>query len=257
MHSDAVDYPKSGQPVPLANLPRYKLRAKPDWNAPETIKPDPKRFYTSLRAIGRLFREIDLPAVETIGAAQRRQRRNLRQDGGSRVTTVEGVLESFLREDPEDNEAYEAVFEHVSGFITLGRHENDLVAEMWELLGNYKSQLQTICADHTLSYAKDAMLTEEEAVVGTIVAKCSQPRKRKDLMSKMREQTANLVDDTIQQIAGEDGILPTKTLERAWVAYRLAVLEGEYETFGARSFAWVALSQVFDAIKVIEQAEWI
>lgn len=257
MHSDAVDYPKSGQPVPLAYLPRLKFKAKPDWNAPETIKPDRTRFYPSPRAIGRLFREIDLPAVETVREAQRRQRRNLRQDGEEGYTTVEDILQSFTRDDPQDNTAYETVFEHVSGFITLGQHEDDLVAEMWELLENYKSQLQTICADHTLSYVKDAMLTEEEAVVGTIVAKCSQPRRRKDLMSKMREQTANLVDDTLQQIAGEDGILPTKTLERAWVAYRLAVLESEYETFGVRSFAWVALSQVFDAIKVIEQADWI
>ena len=236
-------------------MPRTKFRIKPDWHAPETIKPDPTRYYTSTRAIGRLFREIELPAVETARQAQGRQRQDLREN--AELPPVENVLRSFVENDPQDDAVYEAVFEHVSGYINLGRHDEDMVAELWELFANYRSQLQTICADHTLSNAKNAMLTEEEAVVGTIVAKCSQPRKRKDLMSKMREQTGNLVDDTQAGIAGEDGIPPNKRLERAWVAFKLAVLEGRYETFAARSFAWVALSEVFDAIKAIEQAEWV
>ncbi|KAI0704900.1 RdRP-domain-containing protein [Cytidiella melzeri] len=254
LHSDAVDYPKSGQPVSLQGLPRLKFRIQPDWHAPETITPDPSRYYQSPRAIGRLFRDIDLPAVSTVRNVQRRQRRILQED---EVATLDDILRSYAEDEPEDHPAYEAVFAHVSGFINNDRYEEGIVAEMWDLFGNYKSQLQSICADHTLSNAKNAMLTEEEAVVGTIVAKCSQPRKRKDLMSKMREQTANLVDDTQAEIAGEDGILPQKRLERAWVAYRLAVLEGEEETFGARSFAWVALGEVFDAIKVIEKADWL
>ncbi|KAI0094703.1 RNA dependent RNA polymerase-domain-containing protein [Irpex rosettiformis] len=255
LHSDAVDYPKSGQPVPLGEMPRLKFRTKPDWNAPETIRPDPSRYYQSARAIGRLFREIELPAVETARQAQRNQRSNLQEN--SQLPSLEDVLHSFAEDEPQDHAVYDAVFEHVSGYINLGRHDEDVVGELWELFENYRSQLQTICADHTLSNAKNAMLTEEEAVVGTIVAKCSQPRKRKDLMSKMREQTGNLVDDTQTGIAGEDGITLGKRLERAWIAFKLAVLEGEYETFGARSFVWVALSEVFDAIKAIEQAEWV
>ncbi len=256
LHSDAVDYPKSGQPVPLSEMPRTKFRPRPDWNAPETTTTlDPNKFYKSHRAIGRLFREIDLPAVQTARETQRAQRRNLQEN--SELPSLEEILRSFVEDDPDDNPLYEAVLEHVSGYINLGHHDEGLVAEMWELFENYRSELQTICADHTLSNAKNAMLTEEEAVVGTIVAKCSQPRKRKDLMSKMREQTATLVEGILEGIAGEDGIMPDKRLERAWVAFKLSALEAEYETFGARSFAWVALSEVFDAIKAIEQAEWV
>jgi hypothetical protein len=65
LHSNAVDYPKSGQPVPLEKIPKVKTRRRPDWHAPETIDPNASsRFYQSRRAIGRLFRAIDLPVQQ-------------------------------------------------------------------------------------------------------------------------------------------------------------------------------------------------
>lgn len=256
LHSDAVDYPKSGQPVALHQLPKTKFNARPDWSAPETATTlDPNRFYASQRAIGRLFREIDLPAVEAVKSEQRRQRRQLQED---QQWSIEEILRSFAEDYVDNHPLYDAVYRRITpDFMLLGRHEDDLVAELWELFENYKSQLQTICADHTLSNAKNAMLTEEEAVVGSIVAKCSQPRKRRDLMSKMREQTSTLIDGILAEIEGDEGTLPLKSLERAWVAFRLAVLDCEYETFGSRSFAWVAMSGIFETIKTIEQSEGV
>src|ERR1700761_7874293 len=62
LHSDAVDYQKSGTPVKQREIPRLKFAAKPDWNAPETIDPG-EEYYRSERAIGKLFRDITLPAV--------------------------------------------------------------------------------------------------------------------------------------------------------------------------------------------------
>jgi RNA dependent RNA polymerase len=73
LHSDAVDYPKSGQPVSIKKIPKLKFPEKPDWNAPETIASASSRFYKSRTALGRLFRAIKLPAV------QRRTRRSTNQ----------------------------------------------------------------------------------------------------------------------------------------------------------------------------------
>ena len=98
------------------------------------------------------------------------------------------------------------------------------------------------------------MLTEEEAAVGTIVAKCSQPRRRKDLMSKLREQTTTLVDGVRFDISGEEGTLPEKSMERGWIAFRIALLEDD--AFGARSFSWIAMGEIFDAIKFIEDSAY-
>lgn len=59
---------------------------------------------------------------------------------------------------------------------------------MSELFDKYASQFESICSSNTVPYWQDAMLTEEHVTVGTIVARSSQPRCRKDLMSKVREQ---------------------------------------------------------------------
>lgn len=230
------------------------MSAKPDWNAPETVTTgsDNTRYYISQRAIGRLCREIDLPAVATIKREQRRQRSHLSE---GQQYTINDVLEDFYQDDIY---AYEdplclALIGRITEFIALDNHEEHVVAEMWELYRNYVSQLQTICADHTLSYERGAMLTEEEAVIGTIVAKCSQPRRRKDLMSRLREQTTSLVEGVQFDLSGEEGTLPQASMKRAWVAFRLTLLEGGI--FGARSFAWIAMGEIFAAIKVIESTE--
>lgn len=69
-------------------------------------------------------------------------------------------------------------------------------------------------------------------------------------MSQMREQMATLVSSIKDEIAGGDTVPLESSLQRAWIAYRLASMEGE--VFGARSFAWIALGSIFDAIKDIE-----
>ncbi|TCD63993.1 hypothetical protein EIP91_004695 [Steccherinum ochraceum] len=255
LHSDAVDYPKSGRPVPLTEIPkhRYHQRQRPDWDAPETkITAETKEYYPSDKYIGRLFREIDLPAVPEAQRAQWDQGRRIRREHEEWMTPDE-VLEAFNDEEDVDEDGEDLVRNAVEGkvlhFIALGRHDDEMVSEVWEIFTSYRSQLQTICADNSISRNRSAMLTEEEAAVGTIVAKCSQPRLRREKISKLREQTNALVQGVAHQLEGEIGTLPEKSLERAWVAYRLSQLT---EYFGAKSFRWIALRQVFDAIRVIE-----
>lgn len=254
LHSDAVDYPKSGNPVPLERIPRLKFKAKPDWNAPETLTRATPDFYESTRAIGRLYRRIELPALRTVTRASRFQRRNL-EDGHE--LTLADILDGFRTPEPHHDNGVQLTVKHrVSEFIILPEEDNvdeDVISRLWELFEYYSSRLRTICADHTLSDSRSAMLTEEEAVIGTIVAKCSQPRKRKDLMSQLREQTATLVASVRDEIAGEIDTPSEKSLERAWIAYNIALMEDDY--FGARSFAWIALGEIFDAIKDIEEED--
>ncbi|KAF7791939.1 hypothetical protein EIP86_002965 [Pleurotus ostreatoroseus] len=248
LHSDAVDYPKSGQPVNLSAIPKLKFKIKPDWNAPETSV-DLSRFYESQKAIGRLFRDIQLPEIDTARRAQNAQRRHLSDNA-----SLEDIIEAFKQPvQYEDGSVSVEVALRVSEFVRIGAYDDDLVAEVWEQYTRYVSELRGICADFTLSYGKDAMLTEEEVVVGTIVAPCPQPRRRRDFMSQMREQATTLVDSVRYDLSGEEGTLPERSLQRSWVAYRLA--EIKEDTFGARSFAWIALGEIFEAIRVIEDTE--
>ncbi|THH34116.1 hypothetical protein EUX98_g35 [Antrodiella citrinella] len=253
LHSDAVDYPKSGRPVSLDQIPRTRFRQLPDYVAPETKETaNTADYYESQHHIGKLYRMITLPALPEVQRAQNAQRRLLRSE---RTVTVEEVLAAFEADHEDDEEdpnlVREAVETHVLNYISLGRHDDVLVSEVWDLFSSYRSELQTICAENTVSRDRSAMLTEEEAVVGTIVAKCPQPRMRRDKISKLREQTNTLVQSVGHQLEGEIGILPEKSLERAWVAYRISLLT-DNEYFGAKSFGWIALREIFDAIKAIE-----
>src|SRR6266581_8657844 len=81
IHSDAVDFAKSGTPVSITTVPKPRSDRKPDWNAPETVDLDDAiGFYQSPKAIGQLFRAIDLPEVQTRNPAERRLRQYVRDD---------------------------------------------------------------------------------------------------------------------------------------------------------------------------------
>ena len=166
LHSDAVDYPKSGQPVPIKKIPRLKFQTRPDWNAPETSNNlDPTKYYESTRAIGRLYRSIELPAVRTANHVARVQRQHLRSGEGD---TIAAFLQQFRRResDMDDDEVYVAVRDHVSGYISAqAPYDDAAVTNAWELFQAYASRLRAICADHTLSNSRTTMLSEEEAVV--------------------------------------------------------------------------------------------
>jgi RNA-dependent RNA polymerase len=246
LHSDAVDYPKSGQPVALSTIPGLRSRDRPDWNAPETANPDPnKGYYKSQRAIGRLFREIDLPEIPRV-------RRVNRKRPGERTT--DKLANKFKQVDFTDEDLKDALpqalRDRVSKFIDIDEITPDGMVYVQQIFRRYAAELQAICTANALSQTY-ASLSEEEAVTGTIAQKTSQPRKRKDAMAKLREQTDILVRGVREELAG-DGDTPLEVLlKRAWVAWKLSVLERE--VFGGQSFGWVALGAIFELIKDIEE----
>lgn len=250
LHSNAVDYPKSGQPVDISTIPKLKSPAKPDWNAPETVTSDSVRFYESKKAIGRLFRGIELSPVLQNG---RRQARRVNQE--HEELSLEELMNNFHLDKVRGNTdgMRDLIEERVAEFTDTRDIQEQDIEHASELFGKYVSELRTICASHTLSSARSAMLTEEEAMVGTIVAKCSQPRKRKDLMSRLREQTGLLVGGIREDIMGDEEQPLEDALTCAFVAWELSNIE--QNTFGAQSFGWVALGVIFEAIKDIEDRD--
>ena len=247
LHSDAVDYPKSGQPVSLDKIPRLKFKVKPDWNAPETYDNASAEYYKSMRAIGRLSRAIDLPNLRTSRGTRRRR---MQQDEDE--LSLEEVLETMHLDEVHEDTIRCAITTRVSDFIdpnsALSVASLDAARQLFD---RYTLELQTICDSHTLFPNRSTMLSEEEAVVGTIVAKCSQPRKRRDLMARMRDLTDQLVRSVRDELAGDDESL-YGALVRAWLAWNLSLRKGD--AFGAVSFGWVALGGIFEAIKGIEEA---
>lgn len=306
LHSLAVDYPKSGKPVPFKDIPKRNDEFLPDCYAPETASAgdaDPSalpRYYPSRRAIGRLFREVELPAsVPGQAAAQgRRQRARYNRERDAKddvedddvdrdlVTMFDRLhldsetdhWESWGSKANDPHSICAVVKSRVWEFIDIdvsqpaGEDDLNVARHIHHLFHHYRSELQNICGTHSLSQKRSAMLSEEEAVVGTIVANTSQPRRRLDYIAKVREATTTLVQGVRRSLIVEDDIRTEEqagegedeegededegerdeerehldNLRRGWLAWVFSLACAQDEMLGAQSFGWIALGVIFD-----------
>lgn len=152
------------------------------------------------------------------------------------------------------NALFRAIHERVNEFIdTESSWAEEEIESVQELFTKYSSELRAICVANTLSHARGAQLSEEEAVIGTIIQKSSQPRKRADAMATLRESTDLLVRGIREYLSGDEDTDHFEHLYRAWLGLKLAF--AHKKTFGAQSFAWITLGAVFEAIREIEDDE--
>ncbi|EKM55558.1 uncharacterized protein PHACADRAFT_173705 [Phanerochaete carnosa HHB-10118-sp] len=240
LHSLATDYPKTGLPVPLEYLPGTDMRrGRPDWSAPETE--GSRRFYQSTRYLGRLFREVRLPVPPHPQQPKQTYEERLEL----------GKVTAFFRDDSRasmnaiDAKVHDFVYPYIQAAPL--RHQQR-IKQVWELFSEYVPRLRSICLSCNLYQRRSAMLTEEEIVAGTIVAHTSQPALRKERMSQMREQISLLTEHIATRLNGDDNN-PHEVLKRAWAAYRLPTLRPE--SFGSKSFRFIAIHEIFDAVKRI------
>ncbi|KAF7306672.1 RNA-dependent RNA polymerase [Mycena indigotica] len=249
LHSTAVDYPKTGMPVPIDLIPKPPSKSMPDWHAPE-ITANSKDHYPSQRAIGKLFRDIKLTDIRPQMSSFDRQ---LIKEGKMQAPDVADLAETLDSMTVENNPLVRIIEDRVSDFISVDEYPGDWTLHIAEIFKQYSSELQGLCINHTLSHAKAALLSEVEAVVGTIIAKTSQPRKRADLMASLREKTDFLVRGVKEEILGDAELFEWEdSLLRAWLAFKLAVAEQENGEFGSQSFMWVALGTIFEVLKEME-----
>jgi len=248
LHSNAVDYPKSGQPVPLEKIPRVKGKRRPDWSAPEVKDQDSnRRFYRSRSAIGRLFHAIDLPVQQEPVTLPRRRRR---QDQPRDIEQLEAEFDNFDQKDARKSYLFQVIQDRVEELIKIDTDvDEELVDSIARLFRSYSVHLQAVCISNTL-HAQTTQLSEGEVVVGTISQQTSQPRKRKELMAKVRDSTDRLVQGIREELAGDDSIEGEESLYRAWTAWEFSKAQGD--SFGAKSFGWIALGLIFEAIKEVE-----
>ncbi|KAN0128358.1 RNA dependent RNA polymerase domain containing protein [Lactarius tabidus] len=251
IHSDAVGLPQEWNSSGARH--RYRNRGttiSQTGMRPETVNLDGAiNFYESQKAIGRLFRAIDLPDVRPHNAATRRQRQQIQDDATE--PDLDDVFAALCIGDRHD--ALEsAVKNRVAGFISVEPHSKYVELAI-DSLGRYSVDLQGICACNTIQRRNAAILSEEEAVVGTIVAKCSQRRRRRDAMSQLREQTSYLVKFVQEELQGGEEDSQHDWLASAWAAWKVS--RHLKDRFGAHSYGWIALGEVFGAMKAIEQEE--
>lgn len=233
LHSDAVDYPKSGQPVMLQDIPKLKFQCKPDWNQPETSSG--QETYQSQRALGRLFRAIDPDHESRRSGEMQDQFRNVEESAG-RITWWSNIADA--RES-----LFRAVRMRVPNFrLDQSQESSTLITELFH---HYASELQLICISNLLSRTREDPLSEEEAIIGTIAQKTSQRRKRR--CAKLHENTEFLVRGIREALMGNDSVELEESLTRAWKAWEISI--SQVPTFGAQSFGWIALGLLLEEIQ--------
>ena len=256
LHSNAVDYPKSGQPVRIEQIPMLKHKARPDWNAPETVQVDYESgdYYKSQKVIGELFRSIELPIADRSGTLRR-------DDDGLHVgmKDVEELESGFGRFDwskARNDPVFLALRERIEEVIgrtelrgcdseAAGKGEIPFIVRLFHC---YAAELREVCVSNAIR--KHAQISEAEAVIGTVAQKSSQPRRRKQVTKNVRERTEVLVRGIREDLVGGEGEGEGKKgLRRAWIAWNFAMWESREGTFGAMSFGWIALGAVFEAIE--------
>ncbi|KAG5651105.1 hypothetical protein H0H81_009836 [Sphagnurus paluster] len=225
--SQAVDYPKQGIPVDIENdrLPRTLIRCKPDWHAAEVVSPRRTDYYDSDRALGELYRSITLDDPEPISVKN-----------NAKIQPLQDPISMRLK----------SRIEHY-----LGRNfQFPEVPRRCDMFIRYVDELRYICATHTISNTPGVRLLEAEVVTGTILAKCSQKRYRKDRTYRMRLHASTLfrniereVIEDVSTASQEQLIVGLGTAWEAWIYSQNL----NYE-FGACSFGLIALGIIFDCL---------
>ncbi|KAG5722151.1 putative RNA-dependent RNA polymerase 1 [Termitomyces sp. T112] len=222
--SQAVDYPKQGNKVDIDNdrLPRTLIRCKPDWHAAEVVSPRHTDYYESDRALGILYRSITWKNPET----------------------------ESVNQDSQQPPLTDPISDRLKRFVKAHLNPSLRLESLPEMFKRYVDELNYICATHVLSNTPGSRLTEAEVVAGTILAKCSQKRWRKDRIYRMRLHASALVRDVQRQLAEDlrsanhqqlvDG------LSAAWAAWEYS--HRQAHAFGAGSFGLIALGVIFDCL---------
>ena len=240
--SQAVDYAKNGNPVEIHNnLPKPLIKFKPDWHKAEVTGARELDYYVSERALGHLFRNIELldpeEPTEELPTEPPKAIPPLK-DLISQVLAP--LVQRALNSDPDPD-----------GAELDSESENGPAEQVHE---HYVREMRYICVTHTLVDAPDVRLKEEEVVLGTILANCAQPRWRSDRTYRMKLHVESLVDDIRGQII-QMGETPTEEqyrtgLSRAWAMWVWAQHHRDEEFI--ESFSLIALGLTFDHLKRLD-----
>jgi hypothetical protein len=185
--------------------------------------------------------------MRPLNSAARQKRRHVRD---AAEPDLDDIFAALCIGDRQRDPLKVALESRVAEFIHVEPH-SEFVKLAIESLDRYAVELQGICATNTVQRHKHAILSEEEAVIGTVVAKCSQKRRRKDAIAQLREQSNYLVKTVRDELSGGDDTSKYGWLTTAWTAWQVS--RHLKDRFGAHSFGWIALGEIFDAIRAIEQ----
>ncbi|POW00802.1 hypothetical protein PSTT_12902, partial [Puccinia striiformis] len=276
LHSDAVDYPKTGVPVNIRSLPSPPAKMKPDYITKG------EDYYESARVLGRLFREIPASKIDVFVNGTRLDDDIVELDRYNRS------LHSFGNHFSSRLDPKQILTKLITNQIQLKfptnhklilRKDDDLRTQFEVLLGWFAIELMKISKLNNLSSSSLGSesngknhLSESEAFMGVILMSSDKFSKRTAL-SRLIEETKHLYglirssiisndddddddDDDQQKVKSNEvdeldeqqfNSLDELILHRAFQAWSLAT-HSQSNLFGTHSFGFICLDIILSLI---------
>jgi RNA-dependent RNA polymerase len=244
MHSQAVDYPKNGRglnsrtcfsspltrsnqtgvPVDIQKLPRNYIPFTPDWKKTELDSPRENDYYRSTRALGELFRAIEIedPFIQI----------------SSPITG-----QSNLNRPLSDNIS-QALMPTINRLISSVTDSDE--QEIPIRFEEFSDELRYISCTHTLSESGGIHLREEEIFIGAIVSYTTDRRLRRNRTYNMREHAGAVVSEVKRFLLSNPEEPQLEDLKRSWKAWEFSLIK--QDQFGASTFGLLALNAIFECL---------
>ncbi|TFY80807.1 hypothetical protein EWM64_g3207 [Hericium alpestre] len=230
--SQAVDYAKHGTAVDLvANpLPEPRRKGKPDWRRVDESDGRSSDYYESPRALGHLFRNVDLPKPEDFEQSVK----DIPSALGHLSDLVSPALTLIVQGQLHNYSERSSDCEDVSTPFT-----------------RYTRDLRYIRISYTLQDGPDACLAEEEVVLGTILAWSSQTRWRTSRIADMKLQIDALVKGIRRLLLPRTEVASPEYwkegLTKAWNAWEWRSDNAGKD--GVDTFGLIVLGAVFECLE--------
>lgn len=259
LHSDAVDYQKTGVPVRIHQLPNVRHKMKPDFMCPEhNARREGEDYYESSKVLGKLFRQIPQDKIDIL------------LDGTSASDGIQSyrARRSCPSEQPlgkvdPSRTISTALQRAIMKICGRAPHiDSVLQGDFRSLLAWFGQELMKVCRLNTLSRRKDHHLSESESFLGVLPMMISDKSLRRTTLARLEDQTSQLYDTIRSRILGLDSVQEAETesdpiteeiesqdrsIDRAYTAW-LVSLEADDNMFGVHSFAFIAMGIIFNNI---------
>jgi hypothetical protein len=245
--STAVDFPKTGVAVNMADAPKVNMTIKPDFMAWQPLSSEDllsleavldsstvsgrrsgTLYYRSEKALGELYRRVDIPSLMRSWNASS----GINRDGEEHVwNTIQSNLDKLVPPYLETWEKY--------------------IEEATELFAEYMEEFKMIQLKYHPRPWRSKRLSEAEVFLQCIEMDTSKRvvrgRDREDYLRGLKKEYGSLVESVRSRLNGEDG-----KFRRAAACFYIGVRKPRKGREG-ESFGWITVPDLSDAWEQVRE----
>jgi hypothetical protein len=217
--SIAVDYQKSGTSVKMVDIPNFKSDYKPDFLTHEI----PSKYfcsYPSKKALGVLYRAVDLPDIKKPKRSSKRVHKQIDNSVDEIANLLSDIL---LNKQPTDcvSRKLKELFPFLEHF------ESKKIPQTLSVnLNTFLTEISLI-ATRIGSYILGRKLIEPELLLGICINDSKHPRKRREMMINLRLETMEARKMLHNRLLNDEDPFEDK-ITCLWAAWKFSLFSHKY-----------------------------